>query len=406
MLKGKNIILGISGGIAAYKSAEICRRLKKLEANVVVVMTKAGARFITPLTMETLSGNEVVTELFPENKVVKTRHIDLATWADLILIAPATANIIGKIASGIADDILSTVVMSTLSPVLICPSMNENMYLNPIVQKNIQKLKGLGYKFTEPGVGDLACGTVGKGRLADLDIILREVTDFLVKKKDLEGKKILITAGPTQEPIDKVRFLSNRSSGKMGYALAGEGKKRGAEVILISGPTGIDKPQGIDFYQVKTNQEMYSQVRLHLKKADVLIMAAAVSDFVPKIVQSQKIKKEEKTISLELEPTVDILKKIGRDKKDKLFVGFALETENEVGNAKRKLKEKNLDLIVVNNPNVSGSGFEVDTNVVTLIDKKGKIEKLPLLPKKIVAEKILDKVMSLLKKPTKKRKWR
>ncbi|MCJ7508438.1 MAG: bifunctional phosphopantothenoylcysteine decarboxylase/phosphopantothenate--cysteine ligase CoaBC [candidate division Zixibacteria bacterium] len=352
MFKDKNIILGITGGIAAYKSAEICRRLKKLGANVIVVMTRAGAKFITPLTMETLSENEVVTELFPENKVVKTRHIDLATWADLVLIAPATANIIGKIASGIADDILSTVVMSTLSPVLLCPSMNENMYLNPIVQKNIQKLKDLGYKFIEPGIGDLACGTVGKGRLADLDIILREVTNILVKKKDLEEKRILITAGPTQEPIDKVRFLSNRSSGKMGYALALEAKKRGAKAILISGPTGIDKPQGIDFYQVKTAQEMHSQVKFHLKKADVLIMAAAVSDFVPKIVQSQKIKREEKKISLELEPTADILKEIGKNKKDKLLVGFALETENEVENAKRKLKEKNLDLIVVNNPNV------------------------------------------------------
>ncbi|HEX9917022.1 MAG TPA: bifunctional phosphopantothenoylcysteine decarboxylase/phosphopantothenate--cysteine ligase CoaBC [candidate division Zixibacteria bacterium] len=406
MLKDKNIILGITGGIAAYKSAEICRRLKKLEANVVVVMTKAGAKFITPLTMETLSENEVVTELFPENKVVKTRHIDLATWADLVLIAPATANIIGKIASGIADDILSTVVMSTLSPVLLCPSMNENMYLNPIVQKNIQKLKDLGYKFIEPGIGDLACGTVGKGRLADLDIILREVADILVKKKDLEGKKILITAGPTQEPVDKVRFLSNRSSGKMGYALAQEAKARGAKTILISGPTGLSKPAGMRFHQVKTAGEMYCQVKLYLKEADILIMAAAVSDFAPKIVQSQKMKREGKEISLELEPTIDILKEVGKNKKGKLLVGFALETENEVENAKGKLKEKDLDLIVVNNPYVSGAGFEVDTNVVTLIDKKGKIEKLPLMPKKIVAEKILDKVVSLLKKPSKKKNER
>jgi phosphopantothenoylcysteine decarboxylase/phosphopantothenate--cysteine ligase len=405
MLKSKNIILGVTGGIAAYKSAEICRRLKKLEANVVVVMTKSGTKFITPLTMETLSENEVITELFPANKVVKTRHIDLATWADLILIAPATANIIGKIASGIADNILSTVIMSTLSPVLICPSMNENMYLNPIVQKNIEKLKGLGYRFVEPEIGDLACGTVGKGRLADLDIILREVADILVKKKDLEEKKILITAGPTREPIDKVRFISNRSSGKMGYAIAQEAKRRGARVALISGPTNLEKPPGVGFHQVKTAEEMYFQVKSHLKEADVLIMAAAVSDFVPKFVQSKKIKRQEE-ILLELKPTVDILKKISKNKKGKIFVGFALETENEIDNAKRKLKEKNLDLIVVNNPNVSGAGFEVDTNVVTLIDKKGKIEKLPLLSKGIVAEKILGKVAGLLKKPNKKKNER
>jgi len=404
MLKGKNIILGITGGIAAYKSAEICRRLKKLGANVVVVMTEASTKFITPLTMETLSGNEVVTELFPANKVVRTRHIDLATWANLTLIAPATANIIGKIAGGIADDILSTVIMSTVSPVLLCPSMNEKMYQNPIVQENIQKSKDSGYKFIEPEVGELACGTIGKGRLADLDVIIREVVNILVCKKDLEGKTILITAGPTQESIDRVRYISNYSSGRMGYALAEEARKRGAEVVLISGPTNLPKIIGIEFHPIKTAKEMYSKVKSNLKNADILIMAAAVSDFTAELVKSGKITKEEKKVCLNLVPTIDILRSISKDKGKRIFVGFALETENELKNAKKKLREKNLDLIVVNNPDTPGAGFEVETNVVTLIDKKGKIDKLPLLPKKVVAEKILDKLSGLLKKLDKKRK--
>lgn len=398
LLNQKNIILGITGGIAAYKSAEICRRLKKLEANVVVVMTDAGARFITPLTMETLSGNEVVSELFPPNKVVGTRHIDLATWAELILIAPATANIIGKIANGISDDILSTVVMSSLSPVLICPSMNENMYENKIVQTNIQRLKNLGYRFIEPEIGDLACGSVGKGRLPDLDVILREVSEILVGKKNLKGKKFVITAGPTCEPIDKVRFISNRSSGKMGYALAEEAKSRGAQVTLISGPAGLPKPVGMRFHQVRTVGEMYSGVKSHLREADVLIMAAAVSDFTAKVIYPGKMKKDKGKICLELEPTIDILKSISKYKGNRVFVGFALETENEIENAKKKLQDKNLDLIVVNNPDTFGAGFEVDTNVVVLMDRKGKTEKLPLLTKKLVAEKILDKIEVLVKK--------
>lgn len=403
MLKDKNIILGITGGIAAYKSAEICRRLKKLGANVVVVMTQAGAKFITPLTMETLSENEVITELFPTNKVVKTRHIDLATWADLTLIAPATANIIGKIAGGIADDILSTVIMSTVSPVLLCPSMNEKMYQNPIVQKNIQKLRDLGYKFIEPEVGELACGTIGKGRLADLDVIVREVVNILVSKKDFEGKTILITAGPTRESIDRVRYISNRSSGRMGYALAEEARKRGAEVVLISGPNNLPKIAGIEFHPVKTAKEMYSKVKSNLRKTDILIMAAAVSDFAAEFVKSGKIKKEEKRVCLNLIPTIDILKSISKDKGKRIFVGFALETENELKNAKKKLQEKDLDLIVVNNPDIPGAGFEVETNVVTLIDKNGRIDKLLLLPKKVVAEKILDKVLEISGKQAKKK---
>ena len=396
MLKGKKIILGITGGIAAYKSCEITRRLKKLGAEVIVIMTKAATKFVTPLTFETLSGNEVVTQLFPKQKVVGTRHITLAKWPDLILIAPATANLIGKIKSGIADDILTTVITSTRTQVLIAPAMNVQMYENHIVQENIRCLINLGYKFIGPEAGDLACGDEGKGRMSEPETIVQEVVNLLTKKKDFAGKKILVTAGRTEEPLDSVRYLSNRSSGKMGYAIAEEAKKRGAEVTLISGPTNLFPPHEVSFIPAKTAQDMYSAVNSHFKNAGILIMSAAVSDFTPEKVERSKIKKSEKGMTLKLKPTPDILKQMGKNKKDKILVGFSLETENEIENAKRKMKEKNLDLIVVNNPNLPGAGFEVDTNLVTLIDKKGKIEKLELLPKRKVAEKILDKIKTFL----------
>jgi phosphopantothenoylcysteine decarboxylase/phosphopantothenate--cysteine ligase len=398
MLSGRRIILGVTGGIAAYKACEIVRGLKKRGAEVIVIMTASAQKFVTPLTFETLSENEVIAEMFPAQKVVKTRHISLAQWPDLFLIAPATANLIGKIASGICDDILTTVLSSTKAPILLSPSMNVNMYENPILQENIKKLKGYGYIFIEPEVGDLACGTIGKGRLPAVEIILKEVEKILAKKKDLEGKSILITAGRTEEPIDPVRFLSNRSSGKMGYALAEEAKERGANVTLISGPASLPPPVNINFVQVKTGQEMFEAVKKHFAKTDCLIMTAAVSDFSPALYQTAKIKKEEKELVLKLKPSVDILKEMGKRKGKKVLVGFSLETENEIPNAKNKLKEKNLDLIAVNNPKEPNAGFEVDTNIVTLIDKKGKVEKLPLLPKREVAEKILDKVTTLLKK--------
>jgi phosphopantothenoylcysteine decarboxylase/phosphopantothenate--cysteine ligase len=398
ILKDKKIILGITGGIAAYKACDVVRRLKKLGAQVIVVMTENAKKFITPLTFETLSGNEVVTETFPEKRFVGVRHVDLAGWADLILIAPATANIIGKIRSGIADDILTTIVISSKAQVLIAPAMNVNMYENPIFQENLSYLQKLGYKFVEPEVGELASGIVGKGRLAEPETILGEVVKILTKEKDLEGKSIIVTGGRTEEPLDPVRYLSNRASGKMGYAIAQEAYERGAKVTLISGPSNISLPSGLDFIPVRTAQEMLSAVRSAFKKADALIMASAVSDFSPTLISKEKIKKGEEEILLKLKPTVDILKEMGKQKKQKILVGFSLETEDEIKNAKKKLAEKNLDLIVVNNPNVPGAGFEVDTNQVTLIDKRGKIEKLPLLSKKEVASKILDKVQSLLRK--------
>jgi len=396
MLKGKKIILGITGGIAAYKSAELCRRLKKSGAEVQVIMTQSGMKFITPLTMECLSEKEVITEMFPERRIVGTRHISLAKWADLILIAPATYNLIGKISSGIADDILTTVISSTRALVVFAPTMNVNMYENPICQQNIEKLRKLGYRFIEPGVGDLACGDVGKGRMAEPEEIQNEVIKLLNERKDLTGQSILVTASRTEEPIDAVRFLSNRSSGKMGYAMAEEAFARGAKVTLISGPSELNPPPGINLIKVRTADEMFKAVKKHFAKSDTLIMTAAVSDFTPEKVSSGKIKKQETELDLKLKPTPDILKEVGRNKGKKVLVGFAVETENEIENAKLKLKEKNLDLIAVNNPNLKGAGFEADTNIATLIDKKGKVEKLPLMSKKELAEKIIDRVVKIL----------
>jgi len=389
--------VGITGGIAAYKACEIVRRLKKFGAQVIVVMTENAQKFITPLTLETLSENEVVCETFPEKKVVGVRHVNLAQWADLILIAPATANIVGKIRAGIADDILTTVVISSKSPVLIAPAMNVNMYENPIFGENMEYLKNKGYRFIEPETGDLAYGT-GKGRLPEPETIVKEVVKLLTGKKDLEGRSILVTAGPTQEPLDPIRYLSNRSSGKMGYAIAEAAQRRGAKVTLISGPSNLPVPAEVNFLRVEKAKEMYSAVRSHFGKANALIMAAAVSDFVPSTVSPNKVKKKDEEILLKLKPSVDILREMGKRKKNKILVGFSLETEDEIRNSKRKLVEKNLDLIVVNNPNVPDAGFEVDTNQVMLIDKRGKTEKLPLLSKQEVAEKVLDRVSVLLKK--------
>ena len=401
MLDKKKIILGITGGIAAYKTCEIVRKLKKLGAQVIAVMTESAQKFITPLTLETLSENEVVSEMFPEKRMVGVRHISLAEWADLILIAPATANIVGKIRAGIADDILTTIVISTKSPVMIVPAMNVNMYENPIFGENIEYLKNKGYMFIEPETGDLARG-VGKGRLPQPETIVGEVVKLLTGKKDLEGRSILVTAGRTQEPLDPIRYLSNRSSGKMGYAIAEAAQRRGAKVTLISGPSDLPAPGELNFVRVEKAKEMYSAVRSHFGKADVLIMAAAVSDFVPSIVSPGKIKRGEEEVLLKLKPSVDILKEMGKRKSEKILVGFSLETEDEIRNSKRKLVEKNLDLIVVNNPNVPGAGFEVDTNQVILIDRRGKTERLPLLSKKEVAEKVLDKVSAMLKRARRK----
>jgi phosphopantothenoylcysteine decarboxylase/phosphopantothenate--cysteine ligase len=340
----------------------------------------------------------VVTQLFPEKKMVGTRHVSLADWCDLVLIAPATANIIGKIKSGIADDILSTVVISTKSQVFFAPTMNVKMWENPILQENISKLKKLGYRFIEPGTGDLACGYEGKGRMAEPEQIVKEVLMFLSTKKNLEGKSILVTASKTVEPIDPIRYLSNRSTGKMGFAIAQAALSRGARVTLISGPSSLLPPIGIKFIPVTSASQMRNEVKKNYKKTDCLIMAAAVSDFTPEKIRPNKIKKDQTQLVLKLKKTQDILKEMGKQKGKKILVGFSLETEDEIKNAKIKLKNKNLDLIVVNNPTQPGAGFEGDTNIATIIDKKGKIQRLPLMSKDDLADKVLDKISILFKK--------
>ena len=394
MLSGKKIILGVTGGIAVYKSCEIVRKLVSLNAEVIVIMTQSAQKFVTPLTFETLSGKEVITEMFPENKFIATHHISLAQWADLILIAPATANLIGKIRGGISDDILTTVIISARSPIVIAPAMNVKMYENPIVQENITHLKKLGYKFIDPDVGDLACREEGQGRLAEPEKIVDYVVKMLAPKQDLAGKKILVTAGGTKEPIDPVRFISNRSSGKMGYALASEALKRGAKVTLISTASDLTASPQISLIPVSTTEEMFKAVKSNLDKNDILFMTAAVSDFQPKLASNHKIKKNGAGKVLELSPSIDILKEISKNKNGKILVGFSLETDNQIENAKKKMKEKKLDMVVVNGPEAIGS----DSNQATLINGSGKLKKYPLMPKTELANKILDEVTHLINK--------
>jgi phosphopantothenoylcysteine decarboxylase/phosphopantothenate--cysteine ligase len=394
---GKKIIVGVTGGIAAYKSAEIVRALKRGGAEVRVLMTASGVRFITPLTMETLSENEVITEMFPEKRMVGTRHIALADWADLILVAPATANFIGKIRAGVADDILSTVVISFTKKVIFAPAMNVHMYENPIVQDNIKHLAELGYEFIEPGVGDLACGDVGRGRMAEPQEIVERVWSLLNPKQDLKGKKVVVTASRTEEPIDAVRFISNPSTGKMGFCVAAEASRRGAKVTLVSGPTNLVPPGDVSFVKVKTTQEMFQATKKAFRAADILVMAAAPSDFSPSTPKKGKIKKSAEDLEVTLSPTVDTLRELGKSKGKRKLVGFAVETENEIANAKKKLNDKNLDLIVVNNPQETGAGFGVDTNIATLIHRSGKVEKLPKMKKSKLAEVIFDRLSKVRK---------
>jgi len=397
MLKGKEIVLGVTGGIAAYKAAELVRLLVKEEANVYVVMTRNAQEFMTPLTFQTLSGNPVITDLFTLVEEQKIGHIALADLAELIIILPATANIIGKIANGIADDFLSTMVMASKAPVLFAPSMNVNMWENKALQKNIQTLVERGYHFIEPGEGELACRWYGKGRLAELNEVMERIEDLL-SQKDLVGEKILITGGPTQEPIDPVRFITNRSSGKMGYALAKAARRRGAEVILVTGPTSLPLPRrDIEIVPVQTAEEMRRAVFAHVQGCSAVIKAAAVSDFRPKATSLQKLKKASASPYLELEKTEDILGEIGKKKGDRVLVGFAAETEDLVTNARKKLMEKNLDLIVVNDVTKPGVGFGLDTNQVKILYPSGEVKDLPLMSKEEVSQSILDDVVKLLR---------
>lgn len=396
MLKGRKIVLGVTGGIAAYKAAELVRELVKAQAEVHVVMTRNAQAFITPLTFQTLSGNPVTTELFNLIAESEIGHIALADRAEVLVIAPATANIIGKIAAGIADDMLTTIVMATKAPVLLAPAMNVHMWENPICQENIQRLRSRGYHFIDPEAGELACGYEGKGRLAEIPAIVEEIR-VLLSPKDFSGEKILVTAGPTEEPIDPVRFLSNHSSGKMGFALARAARRRGAEVTLISGPTALPVPPQMRSIAVRSAAQMREAVLNHLESASILIMAAAVSDYRPKQKAPEKIKKSKLETVLELELNPDILAEAGKKKNSRIMVGFAAETENLLQNTREKLEKKNLDLIVANDVTLPGAGFKADTNIVKIMDRSGKVEELPLMTKEDLADRILDRI-ALLKK--------
>lgn len=394
MLKGKEIILGVTGGIAAYKAVELLRLLTKAGAGVHVIMTGAATEFVTPLTFQTLSMNPVSTSLFNLISEREIGHISLADRADLFIIAPATANVIGKLASGIADDMLTTTVMATKAPVLIAPAMNVNMYQNPLYRENEAKLKGHGFLFVEPASGMLACGWEGEGKLQEPQVIFEEALAAL-SKKDLAGENILVTAGPTREELDPVRYISNHSSGKMGYAIAGAARRRGARVMLVTGPTCLAEPYGVETVQVTTALDMRLAIMDRLEESTMVIKAAAVADYRPARRAALKIKKSAGSHTLELEKNPDILGELGEMKGKRLLVGFAAETDDLVGNAGKKLAEKNLDMVVANDISLEGAGFNVDTNIVKLLFRDGTVEDLPLMGKQALADIILDRVMGL-----------
>ncbi len=397
ILKDKEIILGVTGGIAAYKAVELVRELTKKGGRVHVVMTRNAQEFITPLTFQTLSGNPVQTDLFSLVQDSKIGHVAYADMAHVVAIVPATANIIGKVAHGIADDFLSTMIMATKSPVLFAPSMNVNMWGSAVVQQNVALLKEAGYHIIGPEEGDLACEVIGQGRLVAVKDIVEHIEDLLVEK-DMDGDRVLITAGPTHEPMDPVRFITNRSSGRMGFALAKMARRRGAQVTLISGPTHLAVPRGdIRFISVETASEMRESVLEHYKECSVIIKAAAVSDYHPKFTSKQKLKKSNTTVFLELERNPDIIREVGSLKGNRVLVGFAAETSDLIANARKKLKEKQLDLVVANDVSRSDSGFAVETNRVVVIDSEGKADRLPLKSKDEVANIILDRIVQILK---------
>jgi phosphopantothenoylcysteine decarboxylase/phosphopantothenate--cysteine ligase len=389
-METKRILLGITGGIAAYKAATIASKLTQLGMDVRTIMTKSATEFITPLTLQTLTRNPVAIDTFDERDPSRVMHIDLADHADLVLVAPATANIIGKLANGLADDMLSTTILATEAPIVLAPAMNVHMYQNKIIQANMQKLASYGMRYIEPGEGQLACGYVGKGRLAEPEEIVEWVKDFFSRKQLLRGKTVLLTAGPTVEAIDPVRFLSNHSSGKMGYALASAALQAGAEVILVSGPVSIPAPDGAEVHSVGSAQEMHDAVLTNLYRADVVIKAAAVSDYRPKEILSQKRKKHTDDWELELIKNPDIAYEVGKRKhQGQLLIGFAAETENVERYAREKLEKKNMDFIIANNVLEEGAGFSVDTNAVRVYGKQGLIQSYAVMPKQQLAEKLI-----------------
>ncbi|MDQ0285789.1 phosphopantothenoylcysteine decarboxylase/phosphopantothenate--cysteine ligase [Desulfofundulus luciae] len=396
MLEGKSVILGVTGGIAAYKAAELASALVKAGALVDVVMTQAAQEFVRPLTFAALTGRPVHTALFGPPAGGAIPHIELATRADLVVIAPATANILAKLAHGLADDLLSSLVLAATCPVLLCPAMNASMYAHPAVQANLKRLVGMGYHVLEPEVGRLACGVEGRGRMPAPEVILGHIKGLFSLPDDLGGLKVLVTAGGTREPLDPVRYISNRSSGKMGYALAAAAIQRGAVVTLVSAPTSLDPPAGVELVSVETARQMYEAVMERFSTQDVVIKAAAVADYRPKIVAGQKIKKTGETLILELEINPDILYELGQRKEPhQTLVGFAAETEDLEANALQKLRKKNLDLLVANDVTQPGAGFGTDTNIVKLFYRDGRVQSLPVMDKKTLAHRILDAVVEL-----------
>ena len=397
MLVNKKIVLGITGGIAAYKAAELTRVLVKAGAQVRVIMTKSAMEFITPLTMQTLSQGPVYTDMFAPAGEFDMAHISLADFADAFLIAPATGNIIGKLASGIADDLLTTTLMAQNKPTLVCPAMNDKMLANPVVQDNIKKLRQYGYEVMESAVGELACKTSGAGRLPDIPVII-DALESLLTPKDYEGEEVLVTAGPTQEPLDPVRYITNLSSGKMGYALATAARHRGASVTLISGPCAMPAPPGVKIINVRTALEMHEAVMKNFTKATVIVKAAAVADYRPESFSEEKIKKSKGLAGIRLVPNPDIIAEIGAKKTRGILVGFAMETQELLANARLKLARKKMDMIVANSLREEGAGFGTDTNIVTIIDSNGKEIRLDKMTKSQVAHRILDHVKTLKKK--------
>ncbi|MGN0799150.1 MAG: bifunctional phosphopantothenoylcysteine decarboxylase/phosphopantothenate--cysteine ligase CoaBC [Christensenellales bacterium] len=389
----KNVVLGVTGSIAAYKACDIVSRLRKQGVDVHVILTRAGAEIVTPLALETMSANPVVVDMFHRENPWEVEHISLAKRADVFLVAPATANFLGKAAHGIADDMLTTTILATRAPVLVAPAMNVNMYENPVVQENIALLKKRGWHFIEPDAGLLACGDVGKGRLAEPEAIVAAAMELLYPRRDLAGKHVLVSAGPTQERIDPVRYITNRSSGKMGYAIAEAAAARGARVTLISGPVTLPVPEGVERVNVISSQDMFEAVHAAFDSCDGLIMAAAPADFTPATFAEQKIKKNGREgMTLELAATRDILKSIGERKQHQRVMGFAAETEHLAENAAKKLEAKNLDMIAANDVTAAGAGFAVDTNAVTLYKRDGSSEQSGTMPKRALADWLLDRL--------------
>ena len=390
----KCVVIGVTGGIAVYKALDVISALRKKDIEVHVIMTESASKFVNPLTFQSISQNMVVTDMFAEPKAWEIQHISLAQKADLMLVAPCTANVLGKVANGIADDMLTTTIMATKAKVVFAPAMNTNMYENKIVQNNIQKLKSFGYEFIEPTSGRLACGDIGKGKLADVNTIVERVLFELEdKEQDLKGKKVLISAGPTIAPIDPVRYITNRSTGKMGYAIAEEARDRGAEVTLVSGPTNLEPPKNVRIINIRTNEEMKKEIFENFADSDIVIKSAAVADYKPKEYSKEKIKKGEGDLNLCLTRDNDILKMLGESKTHQILVGFAAESNNVIENANKKLINKNLDFIVANDITASDTGFGSDDNKVIIISKDNKAMHLDKMSKKEVASNIFDMIL-------------